>query len=286
MIHDEKSIKVDADDLVKKAFDTEIPEDVKARMEARFSAFQRSLRARPSRGIGWKPRVIRLAAAMTCAVALIIVIQNFGSKVVPPTWAEVGEGFASAEFVNATVYIKKAAMDEPVQFDLWLGHGGLLRMRAGNQVIFGKGGRITDTVEISGSSTPPEATKCGRELLGSVLQHLLAADEFTFDTFVRSLPGKRVISKPSYNEAATTSKDLVVYDIMNGEAADWFRVWALRESRLPIHVFFFSPTDGFSIDAVLVYSNQQPTGFFDADAFRESLKKAPVNPDPGYMLFK
>ncbi|MCX5757857.1 MAG: hypothetical protein NTU83_05010, partial [Candidatus Hydrogenedentes bacterium] len=276
----------EVDEFVKKAFDSKIPEDLEARMHAQLISFRRDLLARRTSALRWRPRLLRVATAMACAFVLIVSIEHFLYSGMPPTWAEVGARFASVPFFGATVYVKNGAMSEPVQFDLWMNQGGLLRMRAGNQVMFGKGGHITESVKLAGPDTPVEATEYGRELIESMAKSLASAEAFSFDTFVRALPGKTIVSLPSYNEEASVAKDLVVYDIVNQERPDWIRIWALRESKLPIHVLFWSPEDGYSVDAVLVYSNQQPVEFFNPDRFKESLTASSDATGQAYLLLK
>lgn len=274
------------DEIVKEALKTAVPEDVEARMHDQFYAFRRDLLARRAPSMRWRLRVLRATMAMACALALLVAVGHFTSNGMPPTWAEVGARFASVPFFGATVYVKKGTTSDPVQFDLWMNQGGLLRMRAGNQVMFGKKGLVTDTVRLAGPDVSSEATQYGREVIEAMTKSLANADAFSFDTLVRALPGKTVFSSPSYNAEASVAKDLVVYDIVNKDGPDWIRIWALRESRLPVHVLFWNPVDGYSVDAILVYSNQQPVEFFDPERFRASLTNSSDATDQAYLLLK
>ncbi len=276
----------DADEFMKKALDSELPKDVEARMKAQFASFRRDLLSRRPPAFHWRSRAFRMATAMACALLLITAGNRLLSRGMPPTWAEVGERFASVPFFGATVYVKNGPTSEPIQFDLWMNKGGLLRLHAGNQVMFGKDGAITDTVKLPGPDTPPEAMQYGRELIESVAKSLANVESFSLDSFVRALPSKAILSAPRYNEEASIARDLIVYDIVNTKGPDWIRIWALRESRLPVRVLFWSPEEGCNVDAVLAYSNEQPVEFFNPERFRESLKNADGATGQAYLLLK
>lgn len=262
----------EAEALVRSALNSEMPPGVEERMRAQLASFRYRVATRrvPFWRAPMRSRVFRLSAAMACAVALIVAAQPFLTPAMPPTWAEVGARFASVPFFGATVYVKSGTLAEPVQLELWMSQGGHLRMRAGNEVVFGKDGEIVDTVVLPGA--PPSAeTKSARALIEAIANSLATAETFSLDSFVRALPGQTVMAPPSFNHEASIARDLVVFDMVSTEGPEWIRIWALRESQLPVHVMFWSPLDGFSVDAVLIYSNQQPMTFFDPEAFRQSL---------------
>jgi len=285
MNHGDDTTRNEAEALVKDALNTDLPPEVEMRMRRRLTAFRQRVATRhvPFWRVSLHSRAFRLSAAMACAVALIVAAQPFLTPAMPPTWAEVGARFASVPFFGATVYVKSGTLAEPVQLELWMSQGGHLRMRAGNEVVFGKDGKIVDTVVLPG--TPPNAeTKSARILIESIAGSLAEAEDFSLDSFVRALPGQTVMAPPSFNHEASIARDLVVFDMLSTQGPEWIRIWALRESQLPVRVLFWSPRDGFSVDAVLMYSNQQPMAFFDPEAFRQSLRANGDHTGQAYLL--
>jgi len=76
---------------------------------------------------------------------------------------------------------------------------------------------------------------------------------------------------PLINPDAVISQDVVVFDVEIPGSTEWVRIWALRESRLPVRIKVWSPQDGYSTDAIFEYSRQQADEFFDPNAFENLL---------------
>jgi hypothetical protein len=68
------------------------------------------------------------------------------------------------------------------------------------------------------------------------------------------------------------AKDLVVFDAESKHGIWRRRIWALRESKLPIRLSEWSPMGG-RYETLISYSKEeQPEEFFDPDAFEAELK--------------
>jgi len=57
----------------------------------------------------------------------------------------------------------------------------------------------------------------------------------------------------------------VVFDVELPGTPEWVRIWALRESRLPVRIRVWDPRDGETTDAVFEYSREQADEFFDPE---------------------
>jgi len=179
--------------------------------------------------------------------------------------------------------MKDYALAQPRQFELWMGAGGQVRMRVGSQVIFGQDGRVTHAFDIW-RRDEVEADETAAE----IVRLLATPDEFSLDTVIRSISaGKLTDVTPTANTQAAIGEDLMVFDAQSVISPGWVRIYALRESRLPVSLRIWNPEQGFSIDALITYAKEQPEVFFNADAFAEKLaEKDQKDINLAYMFLK
>ncbi len=214
-------------------------------------------------------RFMRLAAAAVILLALGTLIGQFGAILSGGSvaWAEVTQRFQSVSFAYASIYVKDNALARPQQFELWMGKGGYARMRVGDQVIFGREGQITDAFDIR--------RRCEVEAddtAADIVRLLATSDEFSLETVIRSLSaGKLVDVTFAVNPQAAIGEDLAVFDAQSVISPGWVRIYALRESKLPVGLRIWDPAEGFCVDALITYAKEQPKVFFDAQAFAEKL---------------
>ncbi|HEO71533.1 MAG TPA: hypothetical protein ENN80_09725 [Candidatus Hydrogenedentes bacterium] len=266
---------------------SEIPHDIHDRMYKHLDAFHAHLkhrateRFRPFRGRLWP---LRLALAATAAALLLITGTLLFGGTAEPTWAEVVEQFGSVPFFNATMYARSSAMAEPVQLELWMGLGGKLRLRAGNEVLFGDQGRAVEKVCFAPPSDSSPCVAHAERMVRSVIEQLGKAEAFDLNTLIQALPLQGALSPPLANHNASISRDLVVFDLTYEPSPEWVRIWALRESRLPMRLLFWQPETGESLDVVLSYGNPQPPEFFDPEAFRDAIASNSSMPNQAYAL--
>jgi len=210
-----------------------------------------------------KSPIVKLAAAAIIIIAALIgTHQFFGSTV---AWADVVEKFRSVPFFSASIYIKENATAEPQQMELWMSRTGKTRVRIGTQIIFGDHGVISDAFDIKTRSRV-EAD----EDAGFFLKKIGEADAFSIDSIIRVMFGGRMQDvTPLVNPDAVISQDMVVFDVEIPGTPEWVRIWALRESRLPVRIRVWNPRDGAATDAVFEYSREQADEFFDPNAFEQ-----------------
>ena len=286
--HREESV----DDMVNRAMTDEVPAEVRDRLHAQLGTFRGHVAYRDA----MRPRgrrALRVAFRTASAIAGAAIIFGVASIILgsgaAPSRTEVLEKFESTPFVNATVYVKSSAVAEPVQLELWLAHGGKLRLRAGNQVVFGEKGRTVATVPLANAvDTSPNVLQA-RQMVQQIVEVVARAETFSFDTLVQALPfeGTRTLSAPLANQSASVSNDLIVFDIASDQSPEWVRIWALRESRLPVRFIYWDPHSGASVDVALSYGNQQPPEFFDPEAFRAHLAESAGDPvEQAYGLLR
>ncbi len=272
------------DDMVKSAFEGGAPPEVERRLRGHLEGFRVRLRLRPRTRAGAMPPWLRLAAVFTVTVAALFAGAGalFWSSV-GPSWAEVVEQFGSTDFFHATIYAKRGAVEEPVQLELWVGHGGKMRMRAGHEMFFGKGGQLVETVDMSAQypgdpGESHEEIRWARSMVEYVLEEMGARESFTLEALLETLPGMSGMrAVPHQNPSVTLSHDLVVFDLMGVDAPDRTRIWALRRSRLPVRILYWDPRSGASVDVSLSYTDWHPREFYHPEAFAASLENGNGN---------
>ncbi|MCP4644288.1 MAG: hypothetical protein GY851_27845 [bacterium] len=265
------------DAMIKRTTREDVPADVRDRLHRHLARFQGNLDAAaalPSERFVGLRRALRVGTVAAMAAMLIaMALFTFGSGA-KPTWAEVRERFDSVPGLNASIYVKTDAVSEPVQLELWMQQGGLLRMRAGDTVIFGKRGLPLETVSLSPGTKPSSGIHHARNMISQIVEILGEEDEFSLETLLRAVPFGDVQSAPLANYNASVSDDLVVFDISDTDSPEWIRIWALRESRLPVRLLFWDPRSTHRVDVVLSYTGTQSVEFFDPEAFKASLSKS------------
>lgn len=230
-------------------------------------------------------RFVRLAAAAVILLALGTLVGQLGAMLSGSgvAWADVAQRFQSVPFFYASIYIKEDALAQPEQFELWMGAGGHARMRVGSQVIFGRNGQVTHAFDIR-QRREVEAD----ETAAGIVQLLATPHEFSLDTVIQSISaGKLVDVTPAVNAQAAIGEDLAVFDAQSVVSPGWVRIYALRESKLPVGLRIWDPAEGFSVDALITYAKEQPEIFFDAEAFAQKVAEVNNNETSlAYMFLK
>ncbi len=213
-------------------------------------------------------RITKVAAAVVIIIAVLIGIHQFSGSIESVAWASVAERFRSAPFFNATIYFKQDATAQPEQVELWMNQEGFARLRYDNQVVFSKKGKVTKAFDLE---TRSEIEPDQRAV---TLVHLMGdAESFSLETVIRGISGGELVDvTPLVNTDAVISEDLVVFDVESEKSSQWFRIWALRESKLPVRIRMWDPRDGECADVLLTYSKQQQEIFFDPEAFSSKIK--------------
>ena len=215
-----------------------------------------------------KSKMTKLTAAALIIIAVLIGVHQFARSFETVAWADVVERFQSVPFFSAAIYIKEDVTSEPEQMELWMSRAGKARMRIGTQVIFGNHGKIVRAFDIK-TRAQTEAD----ERAALFLKRIGEADEFSLDSIIRFMfRGTMQDVTPLINPDAVISQDMVVFDVELPRTPEWVRIWALRESQLPVRIRIWDPRDGDATDAVFEYSKEQADEFFDPNAFENLLR--------------
>ncbi len=225
---------------------------------------------------------LTLAAAVLIAAGVLVdrVAWPFGGNV---AWAQVTRRFQSVSFAYASIYMRTDALARPEQFELWMAKGGYARVRVGPQVVFGRDGRVIRAFDIRWRHVVE-----ANPVAADIIRMLQTPGEFSLETVIQSISGGKLVDiTPAVNTEAAIGEDLAVFDAQSAVSPGWVRIYALRESRLPVGLRIWDPEQGFSVDALITYSKEQPTAFFDPEAFEAELKGSDRSEtDLAYLFLK
>ena len=215
--------------------------------------------------------LFRLATAAAIVIVAIIGLSQFGGSTV--AWADVVEKLKSVSFFNATFYLRENTSADPTQIDIWVGSGAKARIKVKDQVLFAKNGKLisgfnyVSQEEIDDDNYNIQAR--------SVISLLGKSDSFSLNTVVQNMSnGVLKETTPLINPLADISEDIVVFDLTTDLYPVWLRIWALRESKLPIRILAWNPENGQSQDVVLTYTKEQSESFYDSVAYQKALENS------------
>lgn len=218
----------------------------------------------PSRASGglWAGKVSKLAIA--AGIVLVIVLARGQRNV---AWAEVVEHFGSVDFVKVSMFLKTAPYETPQQIQIWTGKAGNIRMMTGSQVILAKHGKITRAYDLAQKTETDPA-----QIAVDVLAEVGSTERFSLDTIIQSISqGVLEDITPSLLVDAHITQDLVVFEGRSSVNQGMVRIYALRQSKLPVSFRIWDPVDGSSIEALFTYPKSLSDAFFDPYALTEGM---------------
>ncbi len=238
-------------------------------------------------GLVFESRFVRLVFAALVFLSFIILVSEFGTLLTGSNvaWADVNQRFQFVPFFYASIYMKEGTLAQPQQFELWMGKGGYVRMRVGAQVIFGRNGQMTKAFDVR-QRNEVEAGEVNPMAM-DIIRMLGTPNEFSFQMVIESISGGKLVDiTPAMNTQAGIGRELVVFDARSALTPGWVRVYALRQTKLPVGLRIWDPGAGFVVDAIITYSKEQPAISFDPDAFSARLHGAESETSLAYLFLK
>ncbi|MBN2592274.1 MAG: hypothetical protein JXA81_02115 [Sedimentisphaerales bacterium] len=211
-----------------------------------------------------KSPMTKFAVAAVIIIAVIIGVNPFGNSKANVLWADVTKSFESVPFFHLTMYIGQDAT-ETKKIEIWKSTDSQVRAHEGNKVFFADFFRDTNKITIFDRST--------KELLNSdestpMFIRLLCKDgHFSLDTLTKSLPPQVKGITPLETIDTAASRETVLFEAKHESTPEQLKIWALRESKLPIRVLFTDPRQNEYGDFFFDYSEQKDVKFFDPKAF-------------------
>ncbi|MCP4257622.1 MAG: hypothetical protein GY774_08880 [Planctomycetes bacterium] len=211
-----------------------------------------------------KSPITKLAAAAVIVIAVFIGIDQFDKNGSSVVWADVAERFESVPFFNITIYLCDPS-NKTKKIEIWKSEDSRIRAHEGNTVFFADISKDKNKFTIFDRSTKKLLN--GDENLPTFIWRLCGKKgRFSLDTLTKSFPSdvKGIIPLETADTAA--SKETVLFKAKAKEITpEALKIWALRESKLPIR-FFVRPSKGY-FDLFFDYSEQKDAAFFDPVAF-------------------
>jgi len=204
------------------------------------------------RNIIMKSPITKLAAAAVIVIAVFIGIEQFNTNGSSVAWADVAERFESVPFFNITIYLCDPS-NKTKKIEIWRSEDSRIRAHEGNKVFFKDLSKDKNKFTIFDRSTKKLVN--GDENLPSFIRRLCGNEgRFSLDTLTKSFPSdvKGIIPLETADTAA--SNEIVLFRAKAKEITpEALKIWALRESKLPIR-FFVHPSKGY-FDLFFDYSN-------------------------------
>ncbi len=214
-----------------------------------------------------KSPITKLAAAavIVIVIAVFIGIEQFDTNSSSVVWADVAERFESVPFFNITIYLCDPS-NKTRKIEIWKSEDSRVRAHEGNTVFFADFSKDKNKFITFDRSTK-KLVNCDENLPAGFIRRLCnQKGRFSLDTLTKSFPSdvKGIIPLETADTAA--SKETVLFKAKAKEITpEALKIWALRESKLPIR-FFVRPSKGY-FDLFFDYSEQKDAAFFDPVAF-------------------
>ena len=306
---------------------TEVPENLEKQLKKALNFFRQDMRDHPyvrrleRNGFSLRRMVffsrpwIRPLLLSSVGLAVVVIVGFFILGNNPPTWAQVKERFRSMPFFATSIYIRDVhvanhplnPLAEPVLVELWAGYGNRIRIRSGSKLTFADKGEILNTFDLK-TRTETYADAITYQIINtfgksdtSALDSLYIANKPPEPELISESMSKKWKSTGLFDTTSLVipdpmiSKDVAVFDFdffyVNSKYAR-ARVWALRQSRLPVRIVIWC-IDEFTgqtaqspeWDMLFTYSKQQPQGFFDPKAFAAKLKDPSISTESLLYMF-
>lgn len=173
-------------------------------------------------------------------------------------WSQIAERFESVPYVRISLNLSNEHEDYAQHMDVWLGSQGQLRIQTRSQVIFAEQGRIVKAADLQGQDVArPDSAAC------EVIQELGAWESFSLETLIRAVLQEPLVDvTPADDVAQVVWRDLMVFDSRASVGAGRIRIYALRDSKLPVSFRIWDTADGLAIEAMFLYEKEPPANIF------------------------
>lgn len=211
-----------------------------------------------------KRPITKLAVAAVIIIAVFISIEQFDTNSSSVVWADFAESFESVPFFNITIYLRDPS-DKTRKIEIWQSEDSRIRVHEGDTVFFRDLSKYENKFTIFDRST--KKLMNDDENLPAFIQQLCGNEgRFSLDTLTESFPSDVKGIMPLETADTAASNEIVLFRAKAKEITpERLKIWALRESKLPIRLFV-RPDKGY-FDLFFDYSEQKGAAFFDPMAF-------------------
>jgi len=274
-------------DALQETFNAPVPDELEKKLRKTLDGFRQDLKEHPyvrdeksrwrHRWRGIFPfslpfvRFLLLTGTGAACIAMVMLLF-FGNK--STTWADVEEHFRSIPFCAVSVYFGSPYIGGHGKARYWISSDGRARIHSGDKIAFvdlNDGRRYYRTFDVK-----TRRERAGGYIFKNILQVFEKVERFgkpTLESIIEAMTGENMIDATSLVVSGVdVSKDLLVFDAESYDTLWNIRVWALRESKLPIRILKWHRRYDRYEEVLFSYSKEQPKEFFDSNAFEERLK--------------
>ena len=268
-------------------FNTDVPVELKNKLGKMLDGFRQDLKEHPyfeSKNRYWRPRwrwifpfylplvrfMLLTGTGVACiAIAITLVIGNRTT-----TWAEVEEQFREIPYCVVSVYAGSPYTKGHGKAQYWISSDGRTRIHSGDNISFvdlDGDRRYSRTYNVK-TRTKTTQDWFSKNFLRSH-DRMKQIGKPTLKSIIEAMSGENIIETTSLVISdVEVSKDLLVFDAESFDTLWNIRVWALRESKLPIRILKWHRRYDRYVEFFFNYSKEQPEKFFDPDAFEDKMK--------------
>jgi hypothetical protein len=214
-----------------------------------------------------KSPVTKLVATAVIIIAVFIVINPFGGPVTSVAWADIAERFESVPFFNLTIYAGHDTSAEAIKIEIWKSENARVRAHQGNNIIFADFSDGKNEIIAFDRTTKQPVIDGGLFLVKAILNDLCPEGRFSLDTLINSFPSDANGVTPVKTADTAASREIIIFEAKHKSTPEWIKIWALRESKLPIQLRFRDPRSNECSNAFFDYSVKKDAAFFDPNAF-------------------
>ena len=173
-------------------------------------------------------------------------------------WSQIAERFESVPYVRISLNLFNECVAYKQHMDIWLETQGRMRLQTRSQVIFAEQGTLLQAVRLDGGGpVEPDDAAC------EVIRELGAWDTFSLETLIHAILQEPLVAvTPADDTARIVWRDLIVFDSRTSVGEGNIRLYALRDSKLPVSFRIWNTTDGLTVEAMFLYEKQMPADFF------------------------
>ncbi|NQV33578.1 MAG: hypothetical protein HQ515_12875 [Phycisphaeraceae bacterium] len=173
-------------------------------------------------------------------------------------WSQVAERFEAVPYVRASLNLYNERASDYQHMELWFGGQGRLRIETRSQVILAAQGEILKAVSLQGG-LPVVPDRAARD----VIKGLGTWQTFSLDTLIHAVLQEPLVDvTPSDDLDRSVWRDLVVFDSRSSVGSGRIRLYALRDSKLPVSFRIWDTDDGMSVEATFLYEKEPAGSFF------------------------
>ena len=173
-------------------------------------------------------------------------------------WSQVAERFEAVPYVRASLNLYNEQTSDYQHMELWFGGQGRLRVATDSQVIFAEQGEIIEAVSLQGG-LPVVPNQAARD----VIKGLGTWQTFSLETLIHAVLQEPLVDvTPSDDLDRSVWKDLVMFESRSSVGSGRIRIYALRDSKLPVSFRIWDTNDGMSVEATFLYEKEPAESFF------------------------